>query len=57
MIEQYSALNKKKRIDLYLPHRKLAVEIEEFGHMTMKKEKIDKERQDKIKNELDCEFY
>lgn len=57
MIEQYSALNKKKRIDLYLPHRKLAVEIEEFGHMTMKKEKIDKEREDKIKNELDCEFY
>ena len=45
LIEQYSFLG--KRIDLYLPDHKLAIEIDEKDHMDRKEDK-EEERKDNI---------
>ena len=51
IIFQYHVLN--YRIDAYLPRHKLAIEIDELGHV----DKInDQERQLAIEKELDCKF-
>ena len=45
LIEQYSFLG--KRIDLYLPDHKLAIEVDEKDHMDRKEDK-EEERKDNI---------
>ena len=53
-MRQYSVLNNEYKIDLYLPDYRLAIEIDEKGHMDRSKTK--KKRQTEIRKELDCEF-
>ena len=53
MIEKYFVLG--SRIDLYLPDHKLAVEVDEKGHIDRKKEKEEK-RKNKIEKDLGCRF-
>ena len=51
IIFQYHVLN--YRIDAYLPKHKLAIEIDELGHVGRIN---DQERQLAIEKELDCKF-
>ena len=51
IIFQYHVLN--YRIDTYLPKHKLAIEIDELGHVDRTN---DQERQLAIEKELDCKF-
>ena len=50
---QHSILN--YYIDLYFPEYRLAVEIDEKGHLDRNEEK-EQERENKIKEALKCEF-
>ena len=43
-------------IDLYLPKRKLAVEVDEFGHKNRKKKKKENKRQKELEVHLRCVF-
>ena len=53
MIEQHFVLG--ERIDLYLLDHKLAIEVDEKGHIDRKKEK-EEERKNKIEKDLGCRF-
>ena len=53
MLSQHSVLS--YRIDLYFPEHKLAIKVDETGHIG-RDEKKEIERQETIKKELGCEF-
>ena len=54
IIKQFFVLNKK--IDFYLPRHKLAIEVDELGHLGRNEE--DKvERQKHLEEHLKCIFY
>ena len=43
------------RVDLYLPHRRLAIEIDEFGHRQRDPD-LERQREQYIKRALQCRF-
>lgn len=47
---------KKYKIDLYFEDYKLAIEYDENHHKTKRQLKYDKERDEEIKNTLNCHF-
>ena len=50
------ALSEGCRIDLYFLKQKLAIEVDEKGHIDRGKRKKKNERQERIKKELGCNF-
>ena len=56
MVEQYIVGDNDYRIDLYFPQYKIAVECDESHHKTITNKLKDMERQNAIKDVLNCKF-